>query len=64
MDNLLDDILLPIVKRVAASGMKNLFIFRATFIHHRKLTRNYEVIRALPRSCMFFGEMCLYAKAF
>lgn len=54
MDNLPDDILLPIVKKVAASSTKNLFRFRATSIRHRQLARNHEVIRTLPRRCMFY----------
>ena len=54
MENLPDDVLLPIVRKIVASGIKNLFRFRATSVRHRKLVKNPEVIKALPRSCMFY----------
>jgi len=54
MDNLPDHFLLPIAIRVAKSSIRNLFRFRAISLHHWKLLVQPEVLRALPRSCLFY----------
>jgi len=54
MDNLPDHLLLPIVVKVAKSGVRNLFRLRSISSRYRKLLDHPEVLRALPRSCLFY----------
>lgn len=54
MDDLSDHLLLPIVTKVANSGIKNLFRFRATSLRYRRFLRSLEVLRDLPRSCLIY----------
>ena len=54
MDNLPDHILLPIAGKVTKSGVRNLFRFRAISSCYLKLLDHPEVLRVLPKSCLFY----------
>jgi len=53
MEQLPEDVLLTIVKKVTASGTQNLFKFKATFVLHQRLASKKVVLRALPRDCVW-----------
>jgi len=54
MECLLEDILLVIVKKVAASGTQDLLRFEVTSIYYQKLACEKAVPRALPRDCLWY----------
>jgi hypothetical protein len=54
MDDLADHLLLLIVSKVANSGVKKLFRFRAIFLRYWRLLDHPALLKALPRSCLFY----------
>jgi len=58
MERLPDDTLIIIIKKVASSGVRNFFRFRATFVCLQRLAKNNEVLRALPRKCLLYISDC------
>jgi len=54
MDDLPYHLLLPSVTKVTNSGIKNLFRFRTTSLRYRRFLSSPVVLRALPRSYLFY----------
>jgi len=54
MERLPEDVLLIIVKKVAAFGTQELLGFEVTSTYHQKLARDKAVLNALPRDCLWY----------
>lgn len=54
MEHLLEDVMLSIFRKIAASGTKNLFRFSATSYLHCRLSNKKVVLMALPRECLWY----------
>jgi len=54
MENLLEDILLAIIKKVTTFGHEDLLRFEMNSKYHKKLAHEGEVLRALPRNCLWY----------
>jgi hypothetical protein len=54
MERLSENVLLIIVKNVAAFGTQDLLRFKVTSTYHQKLARKIALLRALPRDCLWY----------
>jgi hypothetical protein len=54
MDTLPRDMLFVIIKKIAAFGAEELIRFETVFPFNREFTRNQAVLRALPRSYLWY----------
>ena len=54
MDTLPGDVLFVIIKKIAAFGAEDLIKFETAFPFYQDLNRDKVVLRALPRSCLWY----------
>lgn len=54
MDTLPEDVLFVIIKKTTAFGAQDLVKFETAFLFYQEITRDKEVLRALPRSGLWY----------